>query len=195
MVYFRITLDGLACKIKTSVKSVPFGSDGRVALHDFLEFMDKKCDNNQNFKYMNTPSFFKILDRDKQGLDLVDVRTLYYVVQSGRPFCRGCRDFLAGTFFTCVTCFEKSGQSSFCLCPSCLRDKKFRHDHDLFRDNYVMLQAVSKRSRRARTAAPQVTTSTLGIRYGWYQVKLLLPDHMFSFTVNGLQSITTIRVI
>lgn len=135
-----------------------YGNDERVALHEFLEFMRQKSykqclmmNQLDVDQFMNTAEFFRKLDKDKKGLDFSDVKTLYYIIQSGRPFCKGCGEFIAGMFFTCVRCFE-GGAATFSLCLHCYNGHKFIHTaaHCLFLDNYALLEAMRETAWKAK---------------------------------------------
>ncbi|XP_034684923.1 uncharacterized protein LOC117913913 isoform X2 [Vitis riparia] len=152
-------------KIRKFFSPMRYGDHEPVALHEFLDFMRRKdnehlTNNSLDLEFMNTPEFFKKLDRDKKGLNISDLETLYYIIQSGRPFCKGCGEFIEGMFFTCVTCFERCstcfecGGTCFSLCLHCYNAKKFIHEHDLFLDNYALLEAMretAKKTNRRKT--------------------------------------------
>ncbi|CBI23728.3 unnamed protein product, partial [Vitis vinifera] len=142
-------------KIRKFFSSMHYGNHERVALHEFLEFMRRKAykhltNNNLDLEFMNTPEFFRKLDKDKKGLNFSDVKTLYYIIQSGRPFCKGCGEFIEGMFFTCVSCFER-GSTCFSLCLHCYNAQKFIHSatHHLFLDNYALLEAMRETAWKA----------------------------------------------
>ncbi|KAK1387292.1 hypothetical protein POM88_015470 [Heracleum sosnowskyi] len=83
---------------------------------DYMEFNEFMRDEGHNY-YVNT-NLFQRLDRDDYGsLDFWDVTTLC-VIKSGRPFCRGCDEFLTSTYFACVKCFESS-RGPYCICLQC----------------------------------------------------------------------------
>lgn len=142
-------------KIRKLFSSMHYGHNERVALHEFLEFMRQKVYkrvlyNNLDLEFMSTPEFFRKLDKDKKGLDFSDVQTFYYIIQSGRPFCKGCGEFMEGMFFTCVSCFER-GITPFSLCLHCYDAQKFIHSatHNLFLDNYALLEAMRETAWKA----------------------------------------------
>ena len=164
MAYCRTTSEDIKEKekIRKLFSSMHYGNHERVALHEFLEFMRQKSYrqliySNLDLEFMNTPEFFRKLDKDKKGsLDFSDVKTLYYIIQSGRPFCKGCGEFIAGMFFTCVSCFERGG-ATFSLCLHCYNGQKFIHSaaHHLFLDNYALLEAVRETAWKAKKPTTQ----------------------------------------
>ncbi|PON94866.1 Calcium-binding EF-hand family protein [Trema orientale] len=99
------------------------------------------------FAQFSSKEFFDELRASKRDhLVYADIITLLYFIQSGRPFCRGynCKDFIKGMYFTCVKCFEKEGDYSFNVCPSCYRAKNYNHGHEEFLDPTVMLRLKIK---------------------------------------------------
>nr|GEX26319.1 retrovirus-related Pol polyprotein from transposon TNT 1-94 [Tanacetum cinerariifolium] len=117
--------------------------DGRVELKEFFEFMRAKgrCE-------MTNFSFFKQLDKDGNGtLDFWEVMTLYYIVNSGRPFCDHCKKFITSTYLTCVGCMEDPIEGSFYLCLDSYMGQICDHTHSglsRFLDNYLLLGALDK---------------------------------------------------
>ena len=113
--------------------------DGKVDLPEFLAFMRQ-----EGYAQIRNPNFVKELDRDGNNtLDFWEVRILYYIIKSGRPFCDWCGNFIPGIYFSCVECF-KSSESSFNLCRGCYKSTKCNHNHDgktQFLDNYTLLEA------------------------------------------------------
>ncbi|KAI8537392.1 hypothetical protein RHMOL_Rhmol09G0019900 [Rhododendron molle] len=116
-------------------KAIDHDNDGRVCLHEFLGFM-----RDEGHTKMSSRHFFKSLDRNGSGtLDFMGVMALYYIIQSGRPFCYGCDDFIPGMYFTCSKCYQNS-QNAICLCPECFATGTYTHEHKNFLDNYALLE-------------------------------------------------------
>lgn len=113
--------------------------DDHVDIYEFMEFMKE-----EGHEGMDNPAFFDFLDRDGSGtLDFWEVMTLYYIMKSGRPFCRSCNEFLTDVYFACVECYE-SPEGSYCLCLHCYSGFNWAHDHNRrprFLDNYTLLEA------------------------------------------------------
>ncbi|KAI8537550.1 hypothetical protein RHMOL_Rhmol09G0032900 [Rhododendron molle] len=119
--------------------------DGKVSLHEFLEFMKQ-----EGHTKMSSRDFFKTLNRKgSRTLDFTEVLTLFYIIQSGRPFCHGCDVFVAGTYFTCSKCYKSDNNNNnvISLCPKCFEKGLYTHSHERnqFLDNYALLALKKKR--------------------------------------------------
>ncbi|OMO95240.1 Calcium-binding EF-hand [Corchorus capsularis] len=138
-------------------RSLDRNGDGKIDVQEYTIAL-----NRMGITWMNNLGFFKELDRDGNGtLDFDEVITLFYLKESGRSyFCDGCRAFLKGVYFTCLTCFNSGPAtcSSFDLCCSCYRNNNFNHHHHAtsFVDNYVLLQSIW----RHKTVSPMVSNSS-----------------------------------
>ncbi|GMY26937.1 hypothetical protein FCV25MIE_22179 [Fagus crenata] len=45
-----------------------------------------------------------------------------------------------GLYFTCVACFD-SASNTYDLCTDCYSERRYRHHHISFLDNYVLLRS------------------------------------------------------
>ncbi|XP_012077683.3 uncharacterized protein LOC105638484 [Jatropha curcas] len=118
--------------------------DGKITFDEYEQYIKHK----KGYKTISTPDFFKKFDEDGNGtLDFDEIVTVHYICASQRIFfCDECRVFLDGVYFTCVQCFNGSG-NTYDLCISCYRDKDINHHKDaLFLDNYTLLQSNRKRN-------------------------------------------------
>ncbi|KAG5530808.1 hypothetical protein RHGRI_025698 [Rhododendron griersonianum] len=135
-------------------KDIDHNKDGKVSLHEFLEFMKQ-----EGHAKMSSRDFFKTLDRKGSGtLGFAEVLAVFYIIQSGRPFCRGCDVFIAGMYFTCSKCYQSNNNNVIFLCPRCFRKGLYTHSHERnqFLDNYALLALERKqRIARARTHSTQ----------------------------------------
>ncbi|KAL1561685.1 hypothetical protein AAHA92_04359 [Salvia divinorum] len=136
--HFKASSEKTQAKAKQFFTSIDSDGDGKVELSEFSSFMSQK-----GYKLTGNPDFFKKQDMDGKGsLDFWEVMTLNYVIQSGRPFCDCCGDFIPATFFTCVHCF-KARKKTFDLCLRCYQSNALQHDAHLggamFLDNYSLL--------------------------------------------------------
>lgn len=107
--------------------------------------------------------FFKALDHDGDGkLGFWDVMTIYYIIESGRPFCGCCGDFIPDMYFSCVICFEDP-DDPFDACHNCYQLNKWKHSHGgrraLLLDNYTLLRTKRLAPPCARVDPP-ISTST-----------------------------------
>ncbi|KAF7112751.1 hypothetical protein RHSIM_RhsimUnG0195100 [Rhododendron simsii] len=97
---------------------------------------------------MSSRDFFKTLDKKRRGtLGFAEVPALFYIIQSGRPFCHGCDVFIAGMYFTCSKCHESDSNDVIFLCPDCFENGSHTHRHkrNQFLDNYALLALKEKR--------------------------------------------------
>ncbi|XP_058181542.1 uncharacterized protein LOC131299962 [Rhododendron vialii] len=131
-------------------KDIDHDNDGKVSLHEFLEFMRQ-----EGHAKMCNRDFFKTLDKKRSGtLGFAEVLALFYIIQSGRPFCHGCDVFIAGMYFTCSKCYQSDNNNVIFVCPKCFEKGLFIHSHERnqFLDNYALLALQGKRGiARART--------------------------------------------
>ncbi|EEF34013.1 calcium ion binding protein, putative [Ricinus communis] len=119
--------------------------DGKITLEEYAQCIKEK----KGFKTISSPDFFKKLDKDGNGtLDFDEFIIVHYICSTERVyFCDECKVFLAGVYFTCVQCFNGSG-NTYDLCSSCYRDKNINHHKDaLFLDNYTLLQAKRQQNK------------------------------------------------
>ncbi|PON40286.1 Calcium-binding EF-hand family protein [Parasponia andersonii] len=142
----------------------------KQAIKDFSEQMEtKKLPNKIMFKefsaYMKAIGFAQFSSKEffdelraseRDHLVYADIITLLYFIQSGRPFCNHCKKFIKGTYFTCVKCFEKEGDYSFNVCPSCYRTNNYNHDHKEFLDPTVMLRLKIKQELTRQSSANDI---------------------------------------
>ncbi|XP_047951614.1 uncharacterized protein LOC125196978 [Salvia hispanica] len=138
--HFKASSEKTQSKAKQFFTAMDSDGDGKVEMSEFSSFMSKK-----GYKLTGNPDFFKKLDMDGNGsLDFWEVMTLNYIIQSGRPFCDCCGDFIPATFFSCVHCF-KAGKKTFDLCLRCYQSNAFQHDAHpggpKFLDNYTLLHS------------------------------------------------------
>ncbi|XP_071705800.1 uncharacterized protein [Rutidosis leptorrhynchoides] len=142
--YYRATTNEVRKSALEFFNAMDDDGDGKIDKMEFIKFM-----RDQGYYQMKNSSFFNQLDLDGNGtLDFNEVRTLYYIVKSGRPFCDFCDKFITSTYFKCVGCLEedKVGQS-FYQCLDCYLNPKCIHTHKglcRFLDNYTLLEAMGK---------------------------------------------------
>ncbi|KAL8255551.1 hypothetical protein R6Q59_030618 [Mikania micrantha] len=136
--------------------SMDHDGNGKIDQREFLEFM-KEAGHNK----MSNMFFFNKLDLNKDGhLDFTEVMMVYYIIQSGRPFCDCCNRFVTSTYLTCVTCLEDPNACPYYLCLDCYAHPRFDHLHDnssQFVDNYSLLEYLTKSKLcelRSRSEAP-----------------------------------------
>lgn len=134
--------------------------DGTVDLREFIKIFGERGN-----RLINNHNFFQALDRDGNGcLDFYEVLSLYYIIESGRPFCDGCGSFLKGLYFTCLNCHESS-DTTFDLCSACYRRKSFSHQHAIFLDNYTLLAYKRSAMLANQTQRPTGQPSTNQVIY------------------------------
>ncbi|XP_048235015.1 uncharacterized protein LOC125371088 [Ricinus communis] len=151
--------------------------DGKISFEEYEQYIKTR----KGFKTITSPDFFKKLDKDGNGtLSFDEFITLHYVCSSERVyFCDECKVFLAGVYFTCVQCFNGSG-NTYDLCCSCYHDKDINHHKDaVFLDNYTLLQALREQNKasgsqrksgvsgRAALANFGVSTISTGPNFGF----------------------------
>ncbi|XP_017974779.1 PREDICTED: uncharacterized protein LOC18603333 isoform X1 [Theobroma cacao] len=135
--YYELAPKNIQKEAQKFFNEIDFNGDGHIELEEFLEFMKQKpCD-----AYRSSNLFKELCaGNDAKKLGFMDVMTLYYIVQSGRPFCNGCDEFIKDIYFCCVECFHSS--TKYCLCLQCYKAKKYRsHPHRQFLDNFSLLEA------------------------------------------------------
>ncbi|KAL7177566.1 hypothetical protein ACSBR2_030843 [Camellia fascicularis] len=68
------------------------GDKKKVRLDEFAAFMEE-----EGYEAINNTAFFEEINKNKnRELDFNDVKTLYYILQSGRPLCGCCRKLIVG---------------------------------------------------------------------------------------------------
>ncbi|KAK9288162.1 hypothetical protein L1049_016611 [Liquidambar formosana] len=136
MAYYDTGVEEHKQLTKDFFDSMDANRDGKVSLDKYLQFL---CE--QGYTHLKSRNFFNELDRNHDGtLDFEEVLSLYYIIQTERPFCDGCDVFLKALFFTCAECYEKSSSHSFNLCSECYSRRKFtNHQHNTIVDNYLLL--------------------------------------------------------
>ncbi|GMP77629.1 hypothetical protein CsSME_00033841 [Camellia sinensis var. sinensis] len=128
-VYYKVVFENVRSLAKEFFKKMDDNRDGKVSLAKFAGFMAEA-----GYPAMNNPSFFEEINKNKNGeLDFDDVKTLYYILQNGRPLCGCCRKFIVRMYFTCVKCFRCETQS-FCLHRACFGRGQYVHKHSDFVD-------------------------------------------------------------
>lgn len=139
--YYNVSTENIKKRANEFFREMDQNDDGQVSLQEYLAFMK-----NQRYTNMNNPYFFKKLSKqgnDETYLTFLEVMTLFYIIESGRPFCDGCGDFISGMFFTCVECFE-SKRSTFNVCVDCFICGNYVHNHKDFMDNFLLLESKRK---------------------------------------------------
>ncbi|XP_017974780.1 PREDICTED: uncharacterized protein LOC18603333 isoform X3 [Theobroma cacao] len=103
--YYELAPKNIQKEAQKFFNEIDFNGDGHIELEEFLEFMKQKpCD-----AYRSSNLFKELCaGNDAKKLGFMDVMTLYYIVQSGRPFCNGCDEFIKDIYFCCVECFHSS---------------------------------------------------------------------------------------
>ncbi|KAM5553381.1 hypothetical protein ABKV19_025542 [Rosa sericea] len=138
LAYYRDATEDMQREVDHLFQEMDRDAKDRVSRQDFLEYMkmDEDC------AHMSNPSFFDVLKKDEsEDLDFVDVITLFYILYSGRPFCNGdCKNFIKGSYFTCVKCYDNS-TDTFNVCAACYLDAKYVHQHEKLLDNYLLPEA------------------------------------------------------
>lgn len=115
---------------------------GEVDFSEFKQFLSKS-----GYEHYANSDLFEKLDKDGNGrLCFLEARTLYYIINSGRPFCSACKEFVTAVYFACVDCFVNS--TACYLCPSCHKNRNYIHshgnnDHPVFLDTYTLLHKCS----------------------------------------------------
>ncbi|KAI8010037.1 hypothetical protein LOK49_LG06G02580 [Camellia lanceoleosa] len=153
-IYFNTSSENLKQLLRDFFNSMDEDHDQKVSLSEFLNNMKE----GGLVKAENPPEMFKLLDVNRDGsLDFKEVVALYYVIKSGRPFCRGCGKFIPGMFFSCLICFDNE-DDKFCVCPKCFtnENKSYNHKHmpDHFLDNFTLLEAKRKMAIDTRKPPP-----------------------------------------
>lgn len=136
--YYRDAPKDMQLSVEHFFREMDRDAKDRVSRQDFLEYMkmDEDC------AHMSNHSFFDALKTEEsEELVFMDVVTLFYILYSGRPFCNGhCKNFIKGSYFTCVKCYDNS-TDTFNVCASCYLDRKYVHQHRNFLDNYLLPEA------------------------------------------------------
>ncbi|KAD5508765.1 hypothetical protein E3N88_16468 [Mikania micrantha] len=145
--------------------SMDHDGDGKIDQREFLAFMKEA-----GHSKMCNRFFFNQLDVNKDGtLDFSEVMMVYYIIQSGRPFCDCCDHFITSTYFTCVTCLEHPNARPYYLCLRCYDGRRFNHHHGTstrFVDSYSLLEYLTKlklcelRSRPNASSAVQQNSNS-----------------------------------
>ncbi|OMO53830.1 hypothetical protein CCACVL1_28300 [Corchorus capsularis] len=123
-------LEAASAKVKeaaeTFFKEMDIDGNGVVELSEFMEFMREEPSIATEYK---SRSFFESLCKiNQKKLDFLDVMTLFYIIQSGRPFCATCAEFITDTYFCCKQCFRTKDR--YCVCFKCFQDKHYKfHCH------------------------------------------------------------------
>ncbi|KAL5542402.1 hypothetical protein UlMin_010112 [Ulmus minor] len=125
--------------------------NGYVKFKEFSAYMETiGC------QHLSSDEFFDLLKQPgHEELYIEDVITLFYIINSQRPFCGGkCRKFVTGVYFTCVKCFDGSA-STFSVCPQCFDGEQYKHEHKEFLDPMVILHlkrelAINQKSSTSR---------------------------------------------
>ncbi|CAL5413654.1 unnamed protein product [Camellia sinensis] len=155
-VYYKAVSKKVRKLAKEFFNKMDDNGDGKVSLAEFTGFMGE-----EGYEAMNNPDFFEGINKNINGeFDFDDVKTLYYILQSGRPLCGCCRKLIVGMYFTCVKCFSCDTQS-FCLHPACFGRGKYVHKHFDFLDNYALLESVRHKGLPSGDAQKNQTTTLL----------------------------------
>ena len=148
-IYYDVGEEGLRNKANKFFDSMDTKRDGKISLQEYLGFMASNHDGP-----LRHPEWFHILDKEKKGsLSREDVRTLYYMINSGRPFCIGCGEFVGTVYFTCVECFNVSC-TLISVCLECYEANRIHHEHNQFLDNFALLQFQRTESPLPALKAP-----------------------------------------
>ncbi|KAF7112753.1 hypothetical protein RHSIM_RhsimUnG0195300 [Rhododendron simsii] len=148
-IYYNSCSSAVKDAAKKFFEDIDHDKDGKVSLHEFLEFMEQ-----EGHKKMSSRNFFETLVRKGSGtLNFTEVLAIFYIIQSGRPFCRRCNVFIAGMYFTCSECHESDSYDVIFLCPDCFENGSHTHRHGRrqFLDNYALL-ALKRKQRIDRAA-------------------------------------------
>ncbi|XWS53732.1 hypothetical protein CRYUN_Cryun10bG0025800 [Craigia yunnanensis] len=152
--YLAVASNDIKESSKNFFRAMDSNSDTKVSLHEFLEFMRQ-----ERYRELRSSDLFKKLcRRNSKDLEFEDVMTLYYVIQSGRPFCNGCDEFIKCTYLCCIECFHSS-QRNYCLCIKCYKDKRYSHRHDQFLDNFTLLEVKRREALRRPARSNQASSS------------------------------------
>ncbi|KAF8025238.1 hypothetical protein BT93_F2166 [Corymbia citriodora subsp. variegata] len=104
------------------------------------------------------------LDANGDGyLTFEDFLVYRYLFQM-RPVCGHCKAIVKLVFYTCLDCFaDKSKRPTYDLCPKCYLGKKFSHPHNLFVNNYAMVDNVRKPPKDVPFGAKVGTSVGVGV--------------------------------
>ncbi|KAG5224162.1 calcium-dependent protein [Salix suchowensis] len=134
---------------RKNFKAMDKNRDGQISLREYMAYLKKKRATD-----LSPQSIFSALDKDNNGsLDFEEAFLLFYIMESGRAlFCKSCKTFMPGAYFSCCQCFFKVDvKSTYEICCDCYGGKKFsHHDGATFCDNYTLL----RQSRSAIQEAP-----------------------------------------
>ncbi|KAK3024602.1 hypothetical protein RJ639_044507 [Escallonia herrerae] len=172
MAHYQAASDDVQQLAREVFSDMDRDGDGKIDIREFQRFMSTEkgysCMGNPHFfdrlvdySRMGNRHFFNRLDTDGNNtLDFPEVMTLFYILKSGRPFCKRCSNFIIDLYFTCVDCFENpDGGFSVCLDCYCSHDINHHHNNGppRFLDNYTLLE-VKKNSDTNQYSTKQVTT-------------------------------------
>ncbi|KAK9906027.1 hypothetical protein M0R45_000106 [Rubus argutus] len=102
--------------------------DMRPAVEHFFQEMDRDAKDR-----VSRQDFLEYMKMDEDCAHMSN--------HSGRPFCNGhCKNFIKGSYFTCVKCYDNSSDT-FNVCAACYLDGKYVHQHRNFLDNYLLPEA------------------------------------------------------
>ncbi|XP_077237921.1 calcium-binding EF-hand family protein [Tasmannia lanceolata] len=112
--------------------------NGKVSVEELIEFLTRS-----GMSFDEAYDLFVSIDMtSRANLSLEDVVALFYIF-SMRPRCDKCRNFVMGSYYSCVACFTMSindlETDTYELCPECYRIGDCEHEHQLFLDNYALL--------------------------------------------------------
>ncbi|KAI9078751.1 hypothetical protein K1719_039209 [Acacia pycnantha] len=139
-------------EMESEFRSMDKDGDGKIDHHEFLAHSDQ-----------HTQSFFNLLDQNHDGvLDFDELKTLGYIISSGRPFCAACKEFIpAALFFTCTQCrlASTTEANTFNLCIRCYQGQSFEHEHTDFVDSTRLPKLQTRRSSRAKPSRSAQSSS------------------------------------
>nr|GME08507.1 Ca2+ sensor (EF-Hand superfamily) [Ipomoea batatas] len=98
-----------------------------VTVEDFVKSMKEK-----KYYIYARPELFQMLVKDRNvGMKMEESRTLYYIIQSEKPFCSWCGCFIPDIYFCCSKCSARS----YALCLECFSSKsKYYATHEHYKD-------------------------------------------------------------
>ncbi|XP_042480366.1 uncharacterized protein LOC122061220 [Macadamia integrifolia] len=138
LAYYEAGTDELKQTAVAMFRSMDVDGNGWISITEFENFLKK----NRYSVHYDRKLFFEI-DRDRNNfLDFEEVIIFFYMTQTKKVLCDGCRSLIKGTYFICSDCFCKTNNNGYDLCCACYRSKKFGQGHGPFVDNYSILLSI-----------------------------------------------------
>ncbi|XP_062077207.1 uncharacterized protein LOC133782063 isoform X1 [Humulus lupulus] len=175
LAYYTAATDDIRHVVDEFFREMDPKGNGYVKFKEFSAYMETMgCPN------MSSEEFYDELKQcGNDELYQDDIITLFYIIQSNRPFCGGkCKKFVKGMYFTCLRCFDfdhcdyeinqssTSTTATFSVCSQCYAEGHFEHRHQEFLDPIVLLnlkrmKALSNKQSTTSTDAEAASGSTV----------------------------------